>query len=139
MSKNSALSETKLLYKQMKLTTKPTPAATVKKWSKVVKNANVRIWMIRKEMNNMRQRFMVERSVMQNEMKGELLDREANSARTAERFRILNDKQLAKQNVYDRAVASATSVERAIAKVCSNRPRVSHGSSLLQQRTLPVE
>ena len=64
----------------------------------------------------------VETTIMLEEMRGELVTREANAARTAERFRLLSGRvgNGSDCSAYDRAVQTAESVDATIRALCAN-------------------
>lgn len=67
-----------------------------------------------------RHRRDVEAAIMLAEMRSELVTREANAARTADRFRILSERSgsVSDTSAYDRAVQTAESVESTIRALC---------------------
>jgi hypothetical protein len=65
-------------------------------------------------------RHGVELEIMLEEMRSELVTREANAARTAERFRVLAEKNGggSDSSAYDRAVQTAETVDAAVRALC---------------------
>lgn len=83
-----------------------------------------------------RQRFLVEKDVLRQEMHAEQVDREANSARVAERQRFLFERaasQPGQSAAGERAVASASFVEAALASLCPHISEKSPGSAQLAE------
>lgn len=79
-------------------------------------------------------RALVERDVMRSEMHGELVDREANAARVAERQRFLYERPLAQNGLaqaFERASASASFVEAALVALCPHAHPPSRGCEVV--------
>lgn len=137
MSHKQAMAGTKRVFQEMKQCelegTKP-PAETIADWRSVVRMANSEMLRMAKQLSAAEERHKVEMSVIAEEMRSELVDREANVARTAERFRVLQDRSGSTGNTYERAVASSSVVESAIAQICSHALNSSAGSILLYEK-----
>lgn len=83
-----------------------------------------------------RVRFLVEKDLLRQEMHAEQVDREANAARVAERQRFLFERSLAQPGqsaAGERAVASASFVEAALASLCPHASQKSPGSTQLAE------
>jgi hypothetical protein len=83
-----------------------------------------------------RQRFLVEKDVLRQEMHAEQVDREANAARVAERQRFLFERAVSQPGqaaAGERAVASASFVEAALASLCPHITEKSPGSAQLAE------
>ena len=85
-----------------------------------------------------RARFISERDLLLQEVHAEQVDREANISRIAERQRFLFERQTAQSGqatAADRAVASASYVEAALASLCPHVTQTSPGCSQLHETT----
>jgi hypothetical protein len=83
-----------------------------------------------------RARFLVEKDVMREEMHAEHVDREANAARVAERQRFLFERSVAQPgqaSAAERASASASFVEAALASLCPHVAQKSPGMAQLAE------
>jgi len=82
-------------------------------------------------------RATAERDALQSEVHNELVDREANAARVADRQRFLFERTTAlpgQANAYERAAQSAAFVEAAIVSLCPHTMQRSTGCEQLSQR-----
>lgn len=79
------------------------------------------------------ERHAVEMAVMREEMRSELVLREATAARTAERFRVLSERTGggSDTHAYDMAVRTAGVVEESIRGLCSHALNVNRGCQML--------
>jgi len=78
-----------------------------------------------------KERRLVDQAILADEMRCELVDREANAALTAERFRIMLERDLtAGRSLIDRACAHSASIEHAIGRLCPH-PRVADAVALV--------
>lgn len=98
-----------------------------------VRAANVEIARLARRLSASEARAQVEKALVAEEMRGELISREANAARTAERFRILAEKQ-GGAATHERAVNAAAVVEMQVAEMCSHPLNRSNGTALLVER-----
>lgn len=83
-----------------------------------------------------RARWLSEKDIMRAEMHGEQVDREANSARIADRQRFLFERAVAQSGqstAAEKAVASAAYVEAALASLCPHVGNTSPGSAQLAE------
>jgi len=83
---------------------------------------------------NERKRALVQRDLLTCELHGEMVDRDANAARVAERQRFLYDRACVSQHrtlANERAAASAAFVEAAIVALCPHYNAPSHGCELI--------
>jgi len=138
MSHKQAMAGTKRVFQEMKLCEQKesTPSSdTIADWRAVVRMANAEILRMSKQMAASEERHKVEMGVIAEEMRSELVDREANVARTAERFRVLQDRSGSTGSTYERAVASSSVVESAIAQICSHALNANGGSVLLYDKS----
>ena len=138
MSHKQAMAGTKRVFQEMKSYEQDgsTPSSdTIADWRTVVRMANAEILRMSKMMAASEERHKVEMGVIAEEMRSELVDREANVARTAERFRVLQDRSGSTGNTYERAVASSSVVESAIAQICSHALNANGGSVLLYDKS----
>ena len=118
----ASLSSTKQLYVDIKKAHEEQQLPDeeeLAKWRKTVSSANKTISLLLKALNTQREQFRVETSVIMEEVRGELVDREANAARTAERYRLFIDREgghgcsvdVASKNAYERALSSSRQIE----------------------------
>lgn len=106
----------------------------LREWRTVAAAANKELSRMVKKLANQEERHKVEMAMINDEVRGELVDREANNARVAERFRM----QLERENsslCFDRALNSAAVVEASIAALC---PHV-NGPGQLDPRSTPKQ
>tara|TARA_X000001036_G_scaffold37793_1_gene30603 strand:- start:3268 stop:3705 length:438 start_codon:yes stop_codon:yes gene_type:complete len=83
-----------------------------------------------------RQRALNEKDIMRNEMHVDVVDREANAARIAERQRFLFERSSANQqrsSSFEYAPASASYVEAALVALCTHTHAPSRGSQIASQ------
>ena len=89
---------------------------------------------LKRELLARKEEALIERDVLRAEIRADLVDREANAARVAERQRILFERSCAlpgQLSSHDRAAASANYVETALASLCPNHGRLSSGCERL--------
>lgn len=92
------------------------------RWRKTVSSANKTISFLLRALHAQREQFRIEHAVIMEEVRGELVDREANAARTAERYRIFVDREdghgcgvdVSSKNAYDRALGSSRQIQAAL-------------------------
>jgi hypothetical protein len=129
------MADTKRVFLEMKQCEQEgnTPSTTtIADWRAVVRKANSEILHMARKVATDKERHIVEMSVISEEMRSELVDREANVARTAERFRVLQDRSGSTgNNTYERAVSSSSVIESAIAQICSHTLNKGNGPTLL--------
>lgn len=138
-STSAALDSTKAVHKDMRLyLASPTEISreTLLRWRAGTADANKEIARLSKELHALKERHRIDMAVMTEEMRRELVDREANSARLDERYRLMTDRDSASgRGMYDRAVNSAASVEASIAQICAHALNINPGTTLLMQKT----
>jgi hypothetical protein len=91
----------------------------------------------KRQLTDLRIRHRAELDLLRTELLSELVDREANSARVADRQRFLFERSLAQTGQFssnERAFASAAYVEKALTSLCPNPHRVSDGCDKLAAR-----
>tara|TARA_Y100000389_G_scaffold161900_2_gene164477 strand:+ start:843 stop:1343 length:501 start_codon:yes stop_codon:yes gene_type:complete len=109
------------------------PSETLDDWRAIVKRTNREIARLRTVCKLQEERHRVEMAVFSEEVRHELVDREASAARTADRFRVLYEKESGgARNMFDRAVASASAVDAALASLCPHTQN--HTSKVLVER-----
>ena len=138
MAHRKAMADTKRVFEEMKSCKKEKrapPPKMIRDWQAVVRAANAEISRMSKQMAASEERHNVEMSVISEEMHSELVDREANTARTAERFRMLQDRSGSNGNAYEKAISSSSVVESAIAQICCHSLNSSGGSVLLYEKS----
>jgi hypothetical protein len=139
MAHKVAMSGTKRIFLEMKqceISGEPPCIETVKDWKSVVRVANAEVSRLSKLVSHSSERHAVDKAVLSEEMRSELVDREANAARTAERFRVIQDRISTSDTGYDKAVHSASVIESAIADLCSHALNASVGSNLLYDKMI---
>lgn len=140
----SALSTTKRAWKEMKEhEVQGAPAKKIKEWRAVTAQANKEIVKLQRELEATRQRATVERDILAEEMRSELVSREANAVRTADRYSAfsdrLDDDSATAKGVYQRAVRAAASIEASLAGLCTHALNVGSGTAKLVERTRQTE
>jgi len=138
MAHKPAMAATKRIFgeiKQYELSGEPPPKEILKEWRNTVKIANAEVCRLAKLVNDSEERRAVDCAVLSEEMRSELVDREANTARTSERFRVMQDKVGASDCSYDKAMHSAYLIESSIARLCAHPLNRSGGSKLLYEKS----
>jgi hypothetical protein len=108
---------------------------TLNDWRAVVKRSNQEIARLKALCRMQEERRRVEMAVFSEEVRQELVEREASAARTADRFRLLCEKDAGSaRNVFDRALGSASAVEATLASLCPHAPSLNHTSKVLAER-----
>jgi hypothetical protein len=88
------------------------------RWKTVVAQANRELARLARLLDHARLRHAAEMAVLHDEMRSELVDREAHAARTAERYRLALERDAPTQAAtFDRARSSAAAIEAAIAEL----------------------
>lgn len=132
-----ALKGTKRVYaemKQMEGNPEQVTADQLAAWKSTVATANKEIGRLARRLKMEMERQQVERCVVREEMRCELVDREANSARTADRFRVLHEKEGgAGRSILERASWSNSAIECSIACLCPHPAGVGPGGLLIQR------
>lgn len=109
--------------------------ATLDDWRNVVRRTNLEIARLKSQGKAQRERHRVEMAVFSDEVRHELVDREASAARTADRFRILCERDSGSaRSAFDRALGSAAAVEATLACLCPHAPSLNHTSKVLAER-----
>ena len=109
---------------------------TMKKWKKELANTYRTTGLIKQTTNAMDERHKIEFSIMKEEMRDELVLREAIAARTAERFRVLNERASTGDAVspFDRALHTAASIDAAIGAIGCHVMGVNKGTEFLHRQ-----
>lgn len=82
------------------------------------------------------ERSRSELAIMREEMRDELVSREAINARTAERFRAFSERIASvNESTFDRATQTACTIEASIANICRSALSVNQGTGLLYEQT----
>ena len=112
------------------------PSETLNDWRGVVKRANQEIAKLKTLCRMQGERHRVEMAVFSEEVRQELVEREASAARTADRFRLLCERDTtgSARNVFDRALESSSAVEATLASLCPHAPSLNHTSKVLAER-----
>ena len=139
MSHRAAMTATKRAFEEMKRCERsetPPNVNQLKEWKEALKMANLALSTQQKLLGDLSERHAVDMAVLGEEMRSELVDREANAARTAERFRVMQDKMgISDSSGYEKAVHSASVIEASISELCSHTSNGT-GSKLLYERNL---
>lgn len=132
----AVLTDTRRVFRQMrKCRASAVSDLALKDWKAVVRRANHAIARLHAEI----ERHRVEMAVFSEEVRQELVQREASAARTADRFRVLHEKDGGTtRSVFDRALASAHSVESSLADLCPHEP-CRRGCRVLADRTAAID
>lgn len=115
-------------------------------WRRTVSQANAAISTLLKVLSLQKRQFETERDVLLEEMRAELVDREAHAARTAERYRIFADRESSGLNepsclsavAYDRALHSARQIDLALAGLKTTAQFAGPGCSALEKEARNV-
>ena len=132
-----ALSGTKRIHAEMReCEASGTPPALplVAGWRAEVRRANLELVKLSRQLSATEERAKVEQALMSEEMRGELISREANAARTAERFRVLNERQGGGVSAHENAINAAATIESQIADICSAPLSLGVGTTALMER-----
>jgi len=125
---------TKRAYAEMQRCVKSPSSVTkgmLQSWMDVVADANADVAAMVRHAAAQKERRLVDQAILADEMRCELVDREANAALTAERFRIMLERDLtAGRSLTDRACAHSASIEHAIGRLCPH-PRVADAVALV--------
>lgn len=105
----------------------------VKQWKLTLAEIFREFNSFRKEVAYSDERHRAELSVLNEEMRDELVSREAISARTADRFRSLAEAS-ATHTVFDKAYNTALVIESSIAALSSNSLSVNQGTAMLHHQ-----
>lgn len=107
---------------------------TLARWRRDTAVAARHALKLERTMHALTQRHKVERRIMLEEMRLELVFREASSARTAERFRVLSEKPSSRHDgqAFDRAMQAADTVEKSIRALSGHFTGANSGCARLQ-------
>jgi len=137
-STSLALDATKRIHKEMRVCKSAlcnVDKEMLVQWCGVIAEANKEIARLSKSVVDTEERHKVELKVITEEMRRELVDREANSARVDERVRVMAERDNGgKAGTYDRAVNSAASIHAAIGRLCGHTLNVGNGTTLLMTK-----
>ncbi len=137
-STSEALDATKRSHKEMKTHARDTSsidADTLSRWRTTMAEANKEIARLSRLLTHENERHKIDIAVITEEMRRELVDREANSARVDERYRVMAEKDSGgRSGTYDRAVNSALSIDACIGQLCAHALNVNTGTTLLMER-----
>lgn len=134
-SAKAALASTKRIHSEIKKHEAeglPVGTQQLKEWRTVVAAANKELSRMVKKLASQDERHKVEMAMINEEVRGELVDREANNARVAERFRMQLDRENSSLS-FDRALNSAAVVESSIAALCPHVNGMSSGTVMLME------
>ena len=129
-SARESLASTKRIHSEMKQHEQrgdSVSTKTLSEWKCVVASANKELSKILKKMSSIEERHRVEVSIVNEELRSELVDREANGVRIAERFRMILERE-GNSSQLDRAINSTSVVEASIAALCPNASGVGLGT-----------
>lgn len=118
----SGLTASKQLCSDMPLAFEKNDGITkedVKLWCRAVAKINAALAAQRRQLSYMEQRHAVELALMRDAMRSELIDREGNSARVAEKQRAIVENNFGTSRVelaaFDRATSSALTIQSSLA------------------------
>lgn len=140
----AALSATKRLHQELrevKEARELPPDEAIDAWRRTLAGANRAISLLMRMLHTQRQQHNVETSVILEELRSELVDREAHAARTSERFRLFIDRDAAcgadvasvSSSAYERAIASARQLETSIALLSCSAHEPGAGTRALSE------
>lgn len=137
MNHKQTMASTKRIFEEMKQCEQTATAPStemISSWRSVVRTANAELVRMSRQLACVNEMHRVQMCILLEEMQKELVDREANVARTAERYRVLQDRSASTGITYERAVSSASVVESAIAQICPHALSRNAGSVLLYEK-----
>jgi len=113
------------------------PKGLAKRWKSDVAHIHKAVVANARKMEAESERARIECAIMKEEMRDELLTREAISARTAERFRAINDaeSEAGTGNAIDRAMRTATIIDTCIKQLSCHTLTVGQGTILLHEQS----
>ena len=140
----SALSRTKRAHAEMRgLEAAGATGKQVREWRGVVAQANRELAQLQRKLAAVRERAAVEHAVMLEEVRAELVAREANAVRTADRFRdfcartsssVDGDGSTAGERAFERAQSAAASIEASLAGLCTHSLNANVGTAMRLER-----
>lgn len=136
MDANEGLSLTKSLYEAAEAAIRNESQMDAASVRQSAKKLNKLLLTLARQQNCEKTRATIELDTLRAEMHAELVDREANAARVAERQRFLFERQAAQHGqsaAADRAAQSAAFVEAALVSLCPHPTRPSPGCKQLDQ------
>lgn len=105
----------------------------LKQWKAVLKRSHEALRSLNIALHSERSRHECERALLLSEVHEELVCREANCARTAERFRVLEQRETG-VSTFDRALSAAGVIQNAIGKLGSTETVLPNGARALKRR-----
>lgn len=138
MTIQAALNKTKAAHKEIRAIEAADGEVSreqLKGWQQALRVANAELARAARELAAARERGKVEHSIFRAEMRLELVEREANLARTAERHRVLFERN-GGVSQFERAVTSAASIESAISSLSTSVKGVGAGTRILANRAI---
>ena len=133
----SLLSESREAFREVKSAEKsgnPPSAADLKKWKAVLKLSHEALRSLNLSMHAERARHACEKALLLSEVHEELISRESNAARTAERFRVLEQRNEGSLSTYDKALTAAGVIQGAIGKLSVVEAPLPNGARTLKRR-----
>ena len=140
MNTNDGLSMSKSLYEAADAAIRNDSQIDLAAVRSTAKKLNKLLLGLARQQNFEKTRSTTENDVLRAEMHAELVDREANAARVAERQRFLFERAAAQQGqaaAGDRAAQSAAFVEAALVSLCPHTTPISPGCAQLDQDASP--
>lgn len=140
MDANEGLSLSKSLYEAADAAIRDKTEIDLAAVKSTAKKLNKLLLVLSRQQHFEKSRSTTENDVLRGEMHAELVDREANAARVAERQRFLFERAAAQQGqaaAGDRAAQSAAFVEAALVSLCPHTMPVSPGCAQLDQDASP--
>lgn len=115
----------------------PTVKATLKEWKSSMAQMHKEVSSIRRQAAMQKEMHESTIALMREEMRDELVEREAVAARTAERFRSFCSRGSPNmQSAFDRAARTASSIDACVNALSSESLNCSQGTVLLHQQAM---
>ena len=112
------------------------PVDSIKEWKSAAAHIYKEIVTSNRQNDAERERMLIERAIIKEEMRDELVSREAIAARTAERFRALGERGgTGTGNAIDRASRTAASIDACINQLNCHALSVNQGTVLLHEQS----
>jgi hypothetical protein len=112
------------------------PVDSIKEWKSAVAHIYKAVVTSNRHADAERERMLIERAIIKEEMRDELVSREAIAARTAERFRALGERGgVGGGNGIDRAFRTAASIDACINQLSCHALSVNQGTVLLHEQS----
>ena len=112
------------------------PVDSIKEWKSAVAHIYKAVVTSKRHNDAEHERILIERAIIKEEMRDELVSREAIAARTAERFRAIGERGgTGGGNTIDRAMRTAASIDGCINQLNCHALSVNQGTVLLHRQS----